>query len=262
MKLEDFCNNKTQPRVLFITGAGISVDSGVPTFRTGKAIWKQFPVEQVCDIRNFTGNYDKAHDFYNKARLFLADKKPNEAHDFITQLQQKYGSDRVAVATTNVDLLHENSGTQNVLHLHGNITEMVINWKKPSEQCINIGCNHWDYKSQNNPSKPNIVFFHEATFYEDDVKKMIYSDLAWVLSSLNPDDLIFIIGSSNQVLNLKLIFSDVYGVTYNVNPVSYNQALTPEQANYLTLDHEILKNSTEAIPDIKQVLSDKLSMSL
>lgn len=260
MKLEDFCNNKSQPRVLFITGAGISVDSGVPTFRTGKAIWDQFPVEQVCDIRNFLGYYEKSHDFYNKARLFLKDKKPNKAHEFITQLQNKYGEDRIAIATTNVDLLHEDSGAKNVLHLHGNITEMIINWKTHSEQCINIGYESWDYKNQLNKSKPNIVFFHEATLYEDDVKKMIYSDLAWVLSSLNPDDLIFIVGSSNQVLNLKLIFSDVYGVTYNVNPVSYNDSLTKEQGQYLSLDHEILKNASDSIPDIKEVLKEKHNM--
>lgn len=252
MILEDFMNNSKQPRVLFITGAGISVDSGVPTFRTGEGLWLKYPVEKVCDITNFEKNYDLSHDFYNICRDFLKDKKPNQAHDFITAMQQKYGEDRVAVATTNVDMLHEMAGSKNVLHLHGKITEMIINWKKHNEQCLDIGYKNWDTNCITEKSKPNVVFFNEATYYEGDVKKNIYMDLSWVVSTLTPQDIIFIVGSSNQVFNINYFYPKVLAEAYNVNPIPYEDSDD-------TFKLEINKGSTEAIPDMLKIIESKMS---
>lgn len=254
MLLEDFIDYDGK-KIMFITGSGISEASGVPTFRGTNGLWLNHDIEEICNIRNFNKFYDKIITFYDGLRLSLADKKYNIAHKFIADLQKKYGTHRIGIATTNVDLFHEEAGAINVHHIHGNITELILNYKKPNEHCVNIGYKPFDYTSLTEKCKPNVIFFEESMHYEEGFKKEIYSDLLWLLSKANKDVIIFIIGASNQVIPFNTWLNGCQAKYYNVNPVSYNSEMNP----IFRFPHEIVKNAVDSIPDISLIIEEHLS---
>ena len=115
--------------IVFLTGAGISAESGLSTFRSEDGLWNKHRVEDVATIEAFYRNPDYVHEFYNKMRPELLAAQPNPAHKAITTLQQKYPA-KISVVTQNVDTLHEKAGNQNVYHIHGQINQIV---------CLNCG---------------------------------------------------------------------------------------------------------------------------
>lgn len=255
MLLEDFIDYNGQ-KVIFITGSGISEASGVPTFRGTNGLWLNNDIEEICNIKNFDKYYDKIIPFYDHLRLSLSDKKYNDAHSFIADMQKKYGSHRIGVATTNVDLFHEEAGACNVHHIHGNITELIVNYKQPNEHCINIGYKPFNYDSLTAKCKPNVIFFEEAMHYEEGFKKEIYSDLLWLISHARKNVIIFIIGASNQVIPFNVWLNGCSATYYNVNPVSYNKENNP----IFRFPHEIEKNAIDAISDMKLIINNHMSI--
>lgn len=256
MLLENFIENKNK-KVLFFSGAGISAESGVPTFRGTNGLWLEHKIDEICNIKNFDQFYDKIIPFYDNLRLSLKDKKHNIAHKFIADLQNRYGSDTIGIVTTNVDEFFEEAGAENVHHVHGNISELILNYKQPNEYCQRIGYEPFDYSSLTEKCKPNVIFFEEGMHYEEGYKKEIYSDLHWILSSLkNEDTLIFIIGSSQQVIPLNLWLNGVKSPYYNVNPVSFNDNTN----SFFLFPNEIIKSATDSIPDMQDLILKHLSV--
>ena len=160
--------------IVILSGAGISAESGLATFRDSNGLWNNHRVEDVATIEAFERNPDYVHDFYNAMRPELFAAKPNPAHFAITELQQKYPAD-VSVITQNVDTLHEKAGNKNVYHIHGQINQIV---------CLN--CGHifetWgDISSEDKCPKcdisgmlkPNIVFFGENLLCMDKVDNLL-----------------------------------------------------------------------------------------
>ena len=160
-------------KVVILSGAGISAESGISTFRESGGLWDEYDVSVVCNYDSLEKNEDITIEFYDKRRAELESKKPNHAHKVITQLKQKF-PDELAVITQNVDNLFEKAGMKNndVLHLHGFMTEVRCQ-KSSCEKVYDIG-----YKAQKSFHKglcpacasklrPNIVFFGEmAPMYE------------------------------------------------------------------------------------------------
>lgn len=176
-------------RVIFFTGAGISAESGVPTFRTGQgALWENHRIEDVCQIDTFERNYDLVHRFYNQRRQALAQVLPNQAHDSIARIQQS-APDRVILMTTNVDDLHERAGSPEVRHIHGNLLEMV---DLKRQRIFRLGYEAFDHARHPRHFKPNVVFFGEAA--------PVYAELFALMSQLDEDDLVVVVGSSEQVI--------------------------------------------------------------
>lgn len=106
-------------KLVFLTGSGISAESGIPTFRmAADSMWENHRVEEVCTHQAWLANSEHVNKFYNMLRVKYCNTKPNDGHNFITKLQDDYD---VTVITQNVDNLHEQAGTNNVLHLHGEI---------------------------------------------------------------------------------------------------------------------------------------------
>lgn len=101
------------------TGAGVSAESGVPTFRGAGGLWEGHPVEQVATPEAFAANPEMVWRFYQQRRLNLASKRPNPAHQVLARWQERFAS--FVLATQNVDGLHEEAGSRGVLHLHGSI---------------------------------------------------------------------------------------------------------------------------------------------
>lgn len=113
--------NMSKPKLVVFTGAGISKESGLHTFRDADGLWNNFKIEEVCTPEALEKDPQKVLDFYNDIRKKVLEAKPNLAHKMIAELEKDYD---VTVITQNIDDLHERGGSTNVLHLHGEITKM------------------------------------------------------------------------------------------------------------------------------------------
>ena len=116
-------------KIVFLTGAGMSVESGFKTFRGNDGLWEDYPVEQVATHEGWVTNPILVNNFYNNLRKKLFAAKPNEGHRLIKELEKDY---EVTVITQNVDDLHEKAGSSKVVHLHGELTK-VCSSKLPYE---------------------------------------------------------------------------------------------------------------------------------
>lgn len=208
MNIDAFIGNTKTPKVLFCTGAGLSAESGIRTFRGEEnALWEEFDVDKVCNIANFNRNYDLVHQFYNKMRIALKDIEPNAAHKFITNILNAYGENRVYHLTTNVDNLAEKAG-HNPFHVHGNLLEVVEPYVLNGQSSvIDVGYNEYHPK-EGMYAKPNVVFFGESvTFDSYGNKNPIYNELRNVVASLTQQDLVIVIGSSDSVVTWSYILN-------------------------------------------------------
>ena len=107
-------------KIVVFTGAGMSAESGIKTFRDTNGLWEEFKIEDVATFDAWKRNMPMVLDFYNQRRKQVIEAIPNEAHLLVAQLQQKYD---VQVITQNIDDLHERAGSKKVLHLHGEIVK-------------------------------------------------------------------------------------------------------------------------------------------
>lgn len=221
-----------EPKILFITGSGISAEVGIPTFRYGDdAIWENYKTTDVCDITTFEKNYELCHQFYKERFDALRDIKPSEAHSFITDVQKEYPG-RVDIITTNIDLLHEGSGSQNVMHLHGVYNQMVRNWdfaKRKGTHAEDI--TEYNHKLYSDLVKPNVVFFNECHFYDKNGTQQIYVGLQNSLCNLKPKDTVIIIGASLEVVPFQHMLYNFDGVSVFINP---DQSLCNENSNFFS----------------------------
>ena len=133
---------KKYKKILFLTGAGISAESGISTFRSENGLWNNHRVEDVATIEAYYKNQDYVHEFYNNMRPDLWNSKPNDAHLAITKLQQYYDGD-VYIVTQNIDTLHEKAKSKNIYHIHGQINQIV---------CMNCGNVHETWGDVNSES--------------------------------------------------------------------------------------------------------------
>lgn len=108
-------------KVVFLTGAGMSVESGFKTFRGNDGLWENYPVEQVASHEGWEADPTLVNNFYNMMRRKLWNAQPNEGHRLVAELENTFD---VSVLTQNVDDLHERAGSSHVIHLHGELTKV------------------------------------------------------------------------------------------------------------------------------------------
>jgi NAD-dependent deacetylase len=111
----------TMKKIVFLTGAGMSVESGFKTFRGADGLWENYPVQQVASHEGWEKDPTLVTNFYNMLRKKLYAAQPNDGHRLVAELQKDYD---VTVITQNVDNLHEKAGSKNVIHLHGELTKV------------------------------------------------------------------------------------------------------------------------------------------
>lgn len=155
-------------RIAVLTGAGVSAESGLGTYRDNGGLWDNYDPMEVASAEGWARNPGKVLDFYNMQRRNLAKVQPNEAHRLIAELEKKY---RVDVITQNVDNLHERAGSTHILHLHGEVTKVrpensYNDYDGFSEkQVFDVGYGEVSLgdKAPNGAQlRPHIVFFGEA----------------------------------------------------------------------------------------------------
>lgn len=151
-----------KPRLVVLTGAGMSAESGISTFRDSGGLWDKYPVMEVASADGFRRNPALIHEFYNVRRRELLNAKPNAGHKALAQLERWYDVD---IITQNVDNLHERAGSSRVLHLHGEL--MKVRSLKHPERVYeltpeNIETTVETVDSYGDHVRPHIVFFQEA----------------------------------------------------------------------------------------------------
>lgn len=163
-------------RIVILTGAGMSVESGLSTFRGGGGLWDNYPVEQVATPEGYAANPALVLEFYNKRRIELLGVVPNEGHKLVASLEEKYN---VTVVTQNVDDLHERAGSTSVIHLHGELMKVCsscnpndlryVRTLQASAPTIKMG----DLAADGSQLRPFIVWFGESVpLMEDAVAAM------------------------------------------------------------------------------------------
>lgn len=150
-----------KPKLVISSGAGISAESGISTFRDAGGLWENYPVMAVASADGFRRNPQLVHEFYNQRRKDLITKHPNAAHKILVELEKYYD---VYVITQNVDDLHERAGSSNVLHLHGEL--MKIRSVSNPDYVESLDMEHLETTpatrgKNGDPMRPHIVFFQE-----------------------------------------------------------------------------------------------------
>ena len=181
-------------KITVLTGAGVSAESGITTFRDSDGLWENHNVEDVASIEGWYRNKELVLDFYNARRAQLADVRPNAAHLAIASLEEEFD---VTVVTQNVDNLHERAGSTRIIHLHGELTKV-----RPENCCndrdgyseetvfdigfdaIEVG----DMAPNGAQLRPHIVWFGEAVPKIDSA-----------IDAVEAADIILIVGTSLQV---------------------------------------------------------------
>lgn len=151
-----------KPKLVISTGAGISAESGIKTFRDADGLWENYPVMDVASADGFRRNPELIHRFYNERRKQLVNAKPNAAHTGLVELEKDYD---VYIITQNVDDLHERAGSEHVLHLHGEL--MKIRSVNNPDYIETLDPDHLETTpatrgKNGDPMRPHIVFFQEA----------------------------------------------------------------------------------------------------
>lgn len=155
-------NDMKKKKIVFSTGAGVSAESGISTFRDAGGLWEKYPVMQVCSTEGYRADPALVHQFYNDRRHQLLEAQPNEAHRLIADLEKDFD---VRVITQNVDDLHERAGSHNITHLHGELmklrSELNPNYTEPLTP-DNLDSHPGQKGKNGHPMRPHIVFFGEA----------------------------------------------------------------------------------------------------
>ncbi|MET3011918.1 SIR2 family NAD-dependent protein deacylase [Flavobacterium psychrophilum] len=203
-------------KLVILTGAGISAESGIKTFRDSGGLWEGHNVDDVATPQGWHKNPTLVLDFYNKRRQELKTVKPNEAHLILADLENDFD---IQIITQNVDNLHERAGSKNVLHLHGELLKVrstknenyILDWSEN----LHLG----DFDDKKNQLRPHIVWFGE------DVPALEYA-----VELVQLADILIIIGTSLQVYPAASLmdFAPEDCLVYYIDPNPANVSNTPQ----------------------------------
>ncbi len=175
-------------KIVILTGAGISAESGLGTFRDEGGLWSQHKIEDVATPDGFSRDPDLVHRFYSARRQQAAQAVPNAAHTALARLERDWPGD-VVIVTQNVDGLHEAAGSHRVLHMHGTLSGALCancehRWTAPPEMTPDTPCPACGAHT----ARPDVVWFGELPYHMDEI-----------LTHLEEADIFVSIGTSGQV---------------------------------------------------------------
>ena len=221
-------------KLVVLTGAGISAESGLSTFRDANGLWENHDIMEVASIDGYLRNPKLVQDFYNQRRKQLFEVEPNAAHFFLKELEQDFD---VSIITQNVDDLHERAGSSKVIHLHGELRKarseknekLIVDW--------NIEIKLGDLAEDGNQLRPHIVWFGEMV-----------PEIENAIDEVLTADILMIIGTSMQVYpaaSLKDYAKPNVPILYIDPSDSYTDS---------SIIH-IKKKATESLDDLKTILN-------
>lgn len=233
-------------KIAILTGAGISAESGIQTFRGDTGLWAEHRIEEICTPEGYAQDPKKVQSFYNARRreLLQPQIKPNEAHLALAKLESHYNV-QLTLVTQNIDNLHERAGSQNILHMHGELLKVRCTQSHKLYKCDHDIAFDEPCKccTPHHPLRPHVVWFGEMPLYMDEI-----SDV------LNNTDLFVAIGTSGVV----------YPAAGFVRQAALNGAQTvelnlePSQVES-AFDEKIYGPATEVVPEFVHQLITKLA---
>lgn len=228
-------------KIVVFTGAGVSADSGLSTFRDADGLWANYRIEDVCTPEALARNRALVIEFYNKRRKELLSVEPNPAHYAIAELQQHFD---VEVVTQNVDNLHERAGSRRVTHLHGELMKLRSERNPDLIQLISGWEQHLDDRAEDGALlRPHIVFFGESVPMFDTATQIAATA-----------DLMIVVGTSLAVYPAAMLvrYAKAGVPIYVVDPGNPDTSMI---RNPLT---HIRARAAEGMPElVKTLLADK-----
>lgn len=226
-------------RIVFLTGAGMSAESGISTFRDSDGLWEKYSVEEICTHEAWCRTPGKLLDFYNMLRRKYMNCRPNRGHELIASMQDKFD---VQIITQNLDSLHEQAGAHNVLHLHGEMmkcrseeNDSVLYPIDPNNPDIHLG----DKDPYGYQLRPHIVFFGEGVPNITPASKL-----------MTTADIVVVIGTSLNVYPAAglLSYAPAQAKIYVIDP---KQVLNPYSKNFT----HIQKGASAGMEELIELLS-------
>lgn len=227
-------------KIYILSGAGLSAESGIRTFRNSNdGLWAEHKIEEVCSVQGWEDDREKVSDFYDMIRADIESKEPNHAHKELALLKDKYPKN-IIMLTQNVDNMLEKAGCKEVIHLHGTLTDL---------RCENCGKVFYiGYEEQEGKSCPacesddirhNVVMFGEAV--------PAYTHL---IKMYDEADMVVVIGTSGQVINTADIAQNIE------NSILNNLDEDPTIDQYFRI--QIYAPATEGINEIVSLIEEFL----
>ena len=223
MLSEKYLQYKATNRIAVLAGAGLSQESGIPTFRDAGGLWNNFDVETICNYKKFHLYKKEVFDFYNKLKVLYSSCEPNDAHYALADLQSYYGADKMTIYTSNVDMLLEEAGCSRVYHVHGDCEHSKC---LDCSLTFHIGDKPFDAMNcpncKSNNIKPGVIFFNEAApLYEqlyDEFSRHFYKDER---SGQLREKIKVVVGTSFQVITEDMLHLGIGpSLLVDKNPVS------------------------------------------
>lgn len=221
--------------IVILTGAGISAESGIPTFRASDGLWENHRVDDVATPAGFRKDPELVHRFYNERRAAIQTVLPNAAHEALARLEQGWRDGGFLLVTQNIDDLHERGGSQNVAHIHGEINKIkcvscVHEETTTADTCVDTACAKCTL-----PMRPDVVWFGEMPYYLDVIEPV-----------LDRTDVFISIGTSGQVMPASLFATVVRMANPNAEIIEVNPNPTGES----TFNRVIAESASTAIPEL------------
>jgi len=229
-------NNK---KVYIVSGAGLSAESGIRTFRDTDGLWEEYSIEEVCSVGGFMRDRQKVLDFYDARRADIEQKEPNYAHKRLAELKNRY-PDNVKILTQNVDDMLERAGCNDVVHLHGTLTDLRC------EDCGKVFS--IAYRSQEGivcPSCGSYNIRHNVVMFGEPAPA--YKHLGELY---NEADMVVVIGTSGQVIDT------AYMAQLVDNSILNNIDIDEYHDQYFKV--KLYKPATEAVDEIYELVEEFL----
>ena len=225
-----------KPTLVISSGAGISAESGISTFRDAGGLWENYPVMDVASATGFRKDPGLVHRFYNERRKALLDARPNAAHRALVDLEKDFD---VRIITQNVDDLHERAGSSDVLHLHGEL--MKIRSVSNPGYVESLDIDHLETtpatRGKNGDlMRPHIVFFEEPV-----------PDIEAAVELVRKADIFVVVGTS-------LVVYPAAGLLQFVRPGVPVYYIDPHPAAVPQSVHVIAKKASEGLADLTRIL--------
>ena len=228
--------------LVILSGAGMSAESGISTFRDAGGLWDKYPVMQVASAEGYVRDPELVINFYNERRKQLLDVEPNAGHIGLAELEKDFN---VTVVTQNVDNLHERAGSTRIIHLHGELTKVCssrdpynpryVKELKPEEYEVKMG----DKAGDGSQLRPFIVWFGAAV-----------PEIETAVDYVEKADIFVIIGTSMNVYPAAGLLNYVprTAVVYLIDP-------KPVDTHSMRQIHIIQKGASEGVKELKKLLS-------
>ncbi len=229
-------------RIVILSGAGISAESGIATFRDSNGLWENYAIEDVATPKAWSQNPELVTQFYNLRRKQVIESLPNDAHRYFADLEQAF---EVIIITQNIDDLHERAGSSHVIHLHGNIRQSKSSGPMQEREYFPI--DGWELTAEDRCPhgyrlRPHVVWFGEAV-----------PNLELAADLVGTADYLVVVGTSLNVY-------PAAGLIHNTKNTCIKWVIDPK-ADALDVDHTFQKISTSAVEGVSRLRFAPLEMT-